>query len=48
MLLKRIQKKRSPIIQRLSHFLVGDPGVLDGVGRIGVAELKDKKLLFLQ
>ncbi len=28
-----------PIIQRLSQLLVGDPGVLDGVGRVGVAEL---------
>lgn len=31
--------KRSLIIQRLSQFLVGDPGVLDGIGRVGVAEL---------
>ena len=37
--LRRIQKKRSPIIQRVGQFLVGDPGVLDGIGRVGVAEL---------
>ena len=37
--LRRIQKKRSPIIQRISQFLVGDSGVLDGVGRIRVTEL---------
>jgi len=30
---------RSPIIQHLSQFLVGYPGVLDGIGRVGVAEL---------
>ncbi len=28
-----------PIIQSLSQFLVGDPGVLDGIGLVGVAEL---------
>ena len=30
---------KSPIIQHLSQFFVGDPGVLDGVGRVGVAKL---------
>ena len=29
----------SPIIQRLSQFLVSDPGLLDGIGRVGVTEL---------
>ena len=29
----------SPIIQRLSQFLVNDPGLLDGIGRVGVTEL---------
>ena len=28
-----------PIIQRLSQFLIGNPGVLDGIGRVGVSEL---------
>jgi len=30
---------RTPIIQRLSQLSVGDIGVLDGIGRVGVAEL---------
>ena len=30
---------RSPIIQCISQLLVGDPGVLNGIGRVGVAEL---------
>lgn len=32
-------KSESPIIQRVNQLLVGDPGVLDGIGRIGVTEL---------
>ena len=28
-----------PIIQRVGQFLIGDPGVLDGIGRVGVTEL---------
>ena len=30
---------RSPIIQCVSQLLVGDPGVLDGIGRVCVAKL---------
>ncbi len=34
---KNLFLSKSPIIQRLSQLLVGDPGVLDGIGRLGVA-----------
>jgi hypothetical protein len=37
--IKNFFLRGSPIIQGLGQFLVGDPGVLDGIGRIGVAEL---------
>jgi hypothetical protein len=32
-------QSRSPIIQCVIQPLVGDPGVLDGIGRVGLAEL---------